>query len=115
MDTLFIGDIPIDYHYAVFGNGYIDLYNVPQGHNQILPFYRVYTNNNGFYYTTGSQTYGQYTTTTFQNINVSQDWLYRNDIDKIFIVCFIIFIMFLFVWNIITSCFKKGGVFGGLF
>ena len=27
MDVLYIGDIPQDYHYAVFGNNYIDLYN----------------------------------------------------------------------------------------
>lgn len=114
MDTLFIGDIPQDYHYAVFSNGYITLYNQPSGYNQTLNYYRVYTNNNGFYYSTGQTSFG-YNTQTFDNINVSDNWLYRSDIDKIFIVCFIIFLMFIFVFNIVTSVFKKGGVFGGLF
>lgn len=115
MDTLYTGDIPQDFHYASFGNGYIDLYNKPQGHNETLNYYRVYTNNNGFFYTTGTTSFGQYYTTSFQDISVSNDWLYRSDIDKIFIVCFIIFLMFIFVFNIVTSVFKRGGVFGGLF
>lgn len=114
MDTLYIGDIPEDYHYATFSNGYITLYNQSQGHNNILHYYRVYTNNNGFYYTQGDQQFGQ-NYSYFDNISVSSNWLYRHDIDIIFVVCLCVFIMFLFVFNIITSCFKKGGVFGGLF
>lgn len=113
MDTLFIGDIPSEYHYAVFNNGYITLYNKESARNETLNYYRVYTTNNGFFYSTGSQSFGNYTT-SFQNIDVSNNWLYRSDIDKIFVVCFIIFFMFIFVFNIVTSVFKKGGVFGGL-
>ena len=113
MDTLYIGDIPSEYHYASFSNGYITLYNQDTGHNNTLDFYRIYTNNNGFFYSSGTQNFGQ-SYQYFDNINVSNNWLYRNDIDKIFIVCFIIFFMFLFVFNIATSVFKKGGVFGGL-
>lgn len=114
MDTLYIGDIPSNYHYAVFSNGYITLYDRASATNQTLNYYRIYTNNNGFYYSTGSTTFG-YTTNYFEDINVSNNWMYRSDIDKIFVVCFIIFFMFIFVFNIVTSCFKKGGVFGGLF
>lgn len=114
MDTLYIGDIPSDYHFAAFSNGYITLYNKQNGRNETLSYYRVYTNNNGFYYSEGEQSFGN-NTTNFTEINVSNDWMYRNDIDKIFTVCFIIFFMFIFVFNIVTSIFKKGGVFGGLF
>ncbi len=114
MDTLYVGDIPLEYHYAVFNNGYITLYNKPSAINENLYYYRVYTNNNGFYYSTGYQSFSRYDTTYFQDIKVSNDWMYRTDIDKIFIVCFIIFFMFIFVFNIVTSMFKKGGVFGGL-
>lgn len=113
MDTLYIGDIPPDYHYAVFSNGYITLYNRSSGTNQTLDYYRIYTNNNGFYYSTGTTNFN-YGTTYFEDINVSNNWMYRSDIDKIFIVCFIIFFMFIFTFNIVTSMFKKGGVFGGL-
>lgn len=114
MDTLYIGDIPADYHYAVFSNGYITLYNKAQGYNEILQYYRIYTTNNGFYYSTGQQSFSSYNVTYFQDVKVSNDWMYRSDIDKIFVVCFIIFFMFIFVFNIATSVFKKGGVFGGL-
>lgn len=113
MDTLYIGDIPLDYHYAVFGNDYIRLYNVPSAQNQTVTYYQIFTNYEGFYYTTGTTTIGN-TRSYYTNINVSNDWLYRSDIDKIFTVCFIIILMFIFCFNIITSSIKKGGVFGGL-
>lgn len=114
MDTLYIGDIPASYHYADFGNGYITLYDRSNATNQTLNYYRIYTNNNGFYFSRGQSSFN-YTTRYFTDIKVSNNWMYRSDIDKIFIVCFIIFFMFIFVFNIVTSCFKKGGVFGGLF
>lgn len=113
MDTLYIGDIPSEYKYAVFSSDYITLYNQPSGYNETLPYYRIY-DKEGFYYSQGTQSFSQYNPTTFTEIKVSNDWLYRQDIDKIFIVCFIIFFMFIFVFNIVTSIFKKGGVFGGL-
>lgn len=113
MDTLFIGDIPSDYRYAVFGNNYITLYNKPSARNETLSYYRIYTTNNGFFYSTGDTYFGN-NINTFQQVEVSNNWLYRSDIDKIFTVCFIIFFMFIFLFNIVTSMFKKGGVFGGL-
>lgn len=115
MDTLYVGDIPQEYHYAVFSTDYITLYNKPSAYNEVLDYYRVYNNSMGFYYSTGQQSFSRYDTTYFTDIKVSNDWLYRSDIDKIFVVCFIIFFMFIFVFNIVTSIFKKGGVFGGLF
>lgn len=114
MDTLYIADIPSEYHYAVFSDNYITLYNQPSGYNETLNYYRVYTTNNGFFYSQGYTDFGRYQTTIFTDINVSNNWLYRSDIDKIFLVCFIIILMFIFVFNIVTSVFKKGGVFGGL-
>ena len=33
MDKLYGGDIPTEYHFARFGNGYIDLYNTQVLHN----------------------------------------------------------------------------------
>lgn len=114
MDTLYIGDIPLDYKYAQFSNGYITLYNKPIGSNETLNYYRIYTNCDGFYYSQGAQNFGNYNTTYFQEIKVSDNWLYRQDIGSIFLVCFISIILFIFTINIITSFFKKGGVFSGL-
>lgn len=113
MDTLYIGDIPLDYKYAQFSSDYITLYNRPSATNTTLDYYRIY-DKEGFFYSTGSTNFGNYNTTYFTEIDVSNNWLYRQDIDKIFIVCFIIFFMFIFIFNMITSVFKKGGVFGGL-
>lgn len=115
MDTLYIGDIPTDYRFADFGSNYITLYNQQPYANATLPYYRVYFDYPGFYYSTGFTSFSSYNVRNFDTIKVSNDWLYRNDIDKIFLVCFIIIFMFIFCFNIITSCIKKGGVFGGLF
>lgn len=113
MDTLYIGDIPSEYKYAQFSSDYITLYNRPSATNTTLNYYRIY-DKDGFFYSEGTQTFGNYQTTYFTEIPVSNYWMYRQDIDKIFLVCFIIFFMFIFVFNIVTSMFKKGGVFGGL-
>lgn len=113
MDTLYIGDIPSDYKYAIFSNDYITLYNQSSATNETLNYYRIYTNYDGFYYTTGSTEF-RFNTTTFDEIKVSDNWLYRSDIDKIFTVSFFFILLFIFVFNIVTSVFKKGGVFGGL-
>ena len=115
MDTIYVGDIPKEYHYAVFDNGYITLYNTDNfRNNMIYDYYRIYTNLGGFYYDQGQTVYNNYSTIAVQDVEVSQNWLYRQDIDKIFTVVFIFCILFVFVFNIVTSVFKKGGVFGGL-
>lgn len=114
MDTLYIGDIPSDYHYFTVGTNYIRLFNKSTFRNETATYYQIYTNCDGFFYSTGTQTFGNTSTTTYPSINVSDNWMYRTDIDKIFTVVFIIILMFLFCFNIITSCVKKGGVFGGL-
>ena len=83
MDTLYTGDIPKDYHYALFNNGYIDLYNTDRLYNDTYTFYRVYTNAGGFYYRTYQQTYNQYNTVYAQNINVTANKCYRQDFSSI--------------------------------
>lgn len=113
MDTLYVGDIPQDYKYAVFSSDYITLYNQPTATNETLQYYRIFTNYENFMYVTGFTDF-RYNTSTFTEISVSNNWLYRNDIDKIFTVSFFFILLFIFVFNIVTSVFKKGGVFGGL-
>lgn len=113
MDTLYIGDIPSDFKYAVFSNDYITLYNQPNGYNETLSYYRIYKNYDTFMYSTGSTDF-RYNITEFTEIPVSNNWLYRGDIDKIFLVSFLCILLFIFIFNIVSSVFKKGGVFGGL-
>lgn len=114
MDTLYIGDIPTNYHYAAFSNDYVTLYNKPYGQNETLDYYRIYFNYDNFIYSTGVSSFSNYNRTDFTDISVSQSWWYRRDLDSILLCVFIISIFFIFIFNIITSCFKKGGVFGGL-
>lgn len=114
MDVLYTGDIPSDYTFAVFSNDYITLYNKPSARNETLSYYRIYLNYDGFFFSTGNTTFGN-NTTYFETVNTSDNWLYRPDIDKIFVVSFICILLFIFVFNIVTSIFKRGGVFSGLF
>lgn len=114
-DVLYIGDIPDSFCYAVFSNGYVTLYDQPSATNTTLPYYRIYFNDNSFNYSEGMQSFGQYNTTVFQKVEVSNKFYYRRDFDSILICTFIISIFFLFITNIITSFIKKGGVLGGLF
>lgn len=97
MDTLFISDIPKDYHFAVYGSNYIDLYNTP---NLVgtLEFYRVYLYDNIFLYEKRSQNYNQYYTGTATPITVSDNALYRRDFPNILIMTF----RFCYIWSFLT-------------
>lgn len=114
MDTLYVGDIPKEYHFALFNNGYIDLYNTNVLHNNTYTFYRVYTNCSGFYYRVYEQSYSQYNTTYTQNINVSDKIVYRQDFDRIVVLVFIFAIFGVWLFNLLTSSIRKGGLLGGL-
>lgn len=115
MDTLYIGNIPSEYHYAIFNNGYIDLYNTNVLHNNTYTRYRVFTNCDGFYYSVDSVNVGQYTTTYTTDISVSDNAVYRQDFDSIVVVTFIIALFGVWLLNLITSLIRKGGILGGLF
>lgn len=115
MDTLYIGNIPSEYHFAIFNNGYIDLYNTNVLHNNTYTRYRVFTNCDGFYYSVDSVNVGQYTTTYTTDISVSDNAVYRQDFDSIVVVTFIFALFGVWLLNLITSLIRKGGILGGLF
>lgn len=115
MDDVFIGNtIPADYHYAIFGNGYIDLYKVENLTNGTFDYYRIYTNCGGFYYSHNEQRYPLTSTTKATLVGVSDKWYNRND--KLSILMFVFIIALCSIWfvNLVTSVFKKGGLLGGL-
>lgn len=113
MDKLYIGDIPSDYHYAVFSGDYITLYNKSSGNNETLDYYRIFTNDRGFYYTKGTTNFNYYTT-YFDDIEVTDNFLYRRDFPDILFCVLVFSLFFIFLINIFTSVFKRGGVLGGL-
>lgn len=112
MDTLYIGDIPSDYHYAVFSNDYVTLYRVPTAQNTDLDYYRIYFNYDGFFYSTGTTHVNNFT--TYQDISVTDSFWYRPDISNIVQTSFLLFFMIIFVFNLITSFVRRGGILGGL-
>ena len=114
MDVLYTGDIPSQFHYARYGSNYIDLYDRQTLSNGSYTYYRVYLYDNIFTYDIGTTNVSQYQTITCRNIDVSNDFMYRRDIDAIFVVVFIFVLFFVFLTNIFTSIVKRGGVFGGL-
>lgn len=114
MDVLYIGDIPSDYHFARYGSNYIDLYNRATLSNGSYNYYRVYLYDNYFTYDLGTTTVSQYNTIYTRDIEVSNNFMYRRDIDSIFVCVLIFCIFFVFLTNIFTSIVRRGGVFGGL-
>lgn len=114
MDTLFIGDIPSDYHYAVIDSDYITLYNQPfASSNQALNYYRIYTKARGFYYSTGVTNFG-YIGRDFVDIKTSNNYIYRNDFADILTIVFIFSVFFIFLVNLFTSIVRRGGALSGL-
>lgn len=114
MDVLYTGSIPKEYHYAVWSADFVTLYNRPNAQNITLPYYRIYFNAPGFYYSEGSTTFSLVNNTTFQNIEVTDKWYYRKD--NLNILMFFIAITITTLWfvNLFTSIFKKGGLLSGL-
>lgn len=115
MDILYTGDIPKDYHYAIFSDNHVDLYNQNIAQNIDLPYYRIYYNSPSFVYSRGYTRFGAFNSTTFQNIEVTDKWYYRKDNLNILLFFVIITVTTLWIVNLFTSIFKKGGLLSGLF
>lgn len=116
MDTIYIGDIPTDFHFARFGSNYIDLFNTNDFRQNVnYTYYRIYLYDNLFEYDVRTQQGSSYYSETLQDVKVSQNKVYRRDFGDI---CIMVALMVGFgVWllNLVTSVVRKGGVLGGLF
>lgn len=115
MDTIYIGDIPQDFHFARFGNNYIDLFNT----NDLRPnvdytYYRIYLYDNLFEYDIRTQE-GSYYSETLQDVKVSNSQVFRRDFGDICIIIALYVGFGVWLLNLMTSIFRKGGVLGGLF
>ena len=115
MDTIYIGDIPEQFHYARFGNNYIDLFDTNElNRNQTYTYYRIYMYNNLFEYDVRTQEGGYYSE-ILQDVSVSQNKVYRRDFGDICIIVALLFGFGVWLLNLMTSIVRKGGVLGGLF
>ena len=113
MDILYVGDIPQDYHYALYNSNYIDLYKV-QNISSNDDFYRIYLYDNFFTYE-HLFTNNAITSSVIGNyIKTSDDWYYRRDMPSIMFMSLVECLIIVLILNIVSSVFKKGGVFSGL-
>lgn len=116
MDKVYIGNqIPTEYHYALFGNGYIDLYNQEELKGGTFDYYRIYTNNNGFYYKHDTQYYSLSSNTVSTLVGVTDKYCYRQDFPSILFMTLCFTLIGIWFLNLFTSIIRKSGVFGGLF
>lgn len=110
MDTLYVGNIPLNYKYAVFHEDYIDLFSTPTPSSS-SDFYRLFYFGKTLLYS--HETINSYIGSTV-SINTTDYWLYRQDLADITFVSLVLIAMIVLVFNLVTSSFKKGGLFGDL-
>ena len=112
MDTLYTGNIPKDYKYIFLQDGYIYLFNKPFAENQTLECYKI-SNNNGFLYC--HDTFEVHELVNFEKVNVTKKHYYRTDYTNILFCSCMLAVVFIFILNIVTTLYKRGGVLSGLF
>ncbi|MCI8352645.1 MAG: hypothetical protein HFJ58_03415 [Clostridia bacterium] len=113
MDTLYTGNIPEEYKFARFSDNSIDLFNEQNLENgEVYLYYRIPLYDNCFVYNLEVLNNTEYSTLT--EVKTTNNVCYRRDFNNIctIILTFVIFGLFLF--NIVTSIVRKGGVLGGL-
>lgn len=114
MTKLYVPDtIPADYKYITnITNTYYDIYRLPNTSGTSGIFYRVYyaldediIQQNTY----NHSSYGGYNTI---QIDRTTDILARKDISNICTTSFSVILLILFLFNIMSSILRKGGVFG---
>lgn len=115
MDKLYVGDIPSEYHFARFGNNYIDLFNTNVvSPNSSYDYYRVYLYDNMFAYDYITGTTGYNNIVISNVVETTDNIMYRRDMPSIIVMTFMFVIMYVFLINLVTSAIRRGGIFGGL-
>lgn len=106
--------IPDGYNYAVYSNGYITLYNQPSAQNETLTYYRIWYGYSDGLVSSGQTSFSSYSRTYFDYINTSRDVFDRPDFVNICTITFILCFFGVWLFNVMTSFFRKGGVLSGL-
>lgn len=114
-DKIYItSDVPSDYKYAVFSQNYITLYNKPQAYNETLHYYRIYFTYSSGLVVEGNTTFTGYNTQVFTPVQTSYEVFDRPDFVNILTCTLIVAVFGLWLFNLMTSIVKKGGLLGGL-
>lgn len=112
MDILYTGDIPKDYKYIYLEDGYIYLFNKLYAEDESVNCYKI-DNKNGFLYC--HDTFVAQSLVNFEEVQVTDKHYYRTDFPNILLTSCLFGLILVFITNIITSFFKRGGVFSELF
>lgn len=111
-------DISTDYKYLVPHDGYYDLYNTSfLQAGRTYTYYRFYDClHNQDLYTINSFTQSPYNDSYINTIVVtpSNSLYLRSDFSSIVQTSFIIILFIIFLFNIVSSIIRKGGLLGGL-
>lgn len=112
-DVLYISDIDNSFHFVNFSDDCILLYNQPTAEKgEVVECYKIYYKISPDTYVKSYETMQE--DTTFNYYNVSNSFWARKDIGQFSVLLLTVFFIGIFLINIVTSCVKKGGIFGGL-
>lgn len=93
----------------IYNSDIIRVYDTVPQHSQTVNYTDYYIKSS-YISNTGSTTFSQYSTlpTCISSSNITTDYWYRNDFDKILVILFIILILcFYFPYRIITRIFGR--------
>lgn len=115
MNKMFVNpNIPSEYKYlGNMTNAYFDLYNTNNPQGRTVDYYRVYYSYDDNFYLVNTQTYSNYQSYNFPEIERTDSILSSVSNYKIAIVCFVIIFLIVFLFNVISSIIKRGGIFSG--
>lgn len=106
--------VPLNYKYIRVGSNYIDFFDRGSAQNVTLTYYRQYFNISPDLVFQRQETFGNYNTTYFNEVETSHNIMARTDVADIFLCVGFSIIAIIFTINFITSIIKKGGLLGGL-
>lgn len=114
-DKIYVpSEIPTNYKYGTISSSYIDLFPKSSFRNETTDYYRIYYNYSSGLIEKLERSYGQ-TTTTYNELPVSYSVFDRPDFINICTITLMITFCAIWLFNLITSFVRKGGLLGGLF
>lgn len=115
-DKIYIPDsVPDGFVYGTINNYYVDLFNKPSFQQETATYYRIYYSYSSGLVTTNTRTFTGYNPTTYEQLPVSRSVFDRPDFFNILTITLLLTVCGIWLFNLITSFIRKGGLFGGLF
>lgn len=115
-DKIYIPDsVPDGYIYGTINNYYVDLFNKPSFQQETTTYYRIYYSYSSGLVTSNTRSFTGYNPTTYEQLPVSRSVFDRPDFMNILTITLLLTVCGIWLFNLITSFIRKGGVFGGLF